>query len=231
MDNNKKDAAKWAAARGALEYVQDGMRLGLGTGSTAEKFVILLAQKCQELNWQVTCVPTSERTAKQAKDLGLTLDGDYPDFGRLDLTVDGADEVDPQGNLTKGGGGALLREKFVAMASDKMIVIVDEAKHVQNLGETFKIPIEIVAFAWTNTLKKLAQLAQEVQLRQREGKTFVTDQGNYIADCVFTHIDDPRKLHDLIKSISGVVETGIFANIAKVCVTGKEDGTWKSVEF
>ncbi|MBQ7529651.1 ribose-5-phosphate isomerase RpiA [bacterium] len=229
--DSKKDTAKWAASRGALEFVKDGMRLGLGTGSTAEKFVILLAQKCKEENWHLICVPTSERTAKQAEELGLILDKDYPDFGHLDLTVDGADEVDPQGNLTKGGGGALLREKFVAMASDKMIVIVDEAKHVHRLGETFKIPIEIVAFAWTNTLKKLSQLAQEVHLRQRDGKTFVTDQGNYIADCVFPGIEDPQKLHALLKSISGVVETGIFANIAKVCVTGKEDGTWECVEF
>ncbi|MGM9998343.1 MAG: ribose-5-phosphate isomerase RpiA [Candidatus Bruticola sp.] len=226
-----RETAKIAAARGALDYVQNGMRIGLGTGSTAEKFVDLLAERCQQKNWHVVCVPTSEVTAKQALNLGLELDKAYPDFRHLDIVVDGADEIDPCGNLTKGGGGALLREKYVAAAADKMIVIVDEAKHVEFLGTTFKLPVEIVSFAWSNTMERLSAFTPHLELRRRNGEIFVTDQGNYIVDCQFDKIDNPAELHSRLKSLTGVVETGIFSGYAKVCVTGKADGTYTKQDF
>ncbi|MGM9991433.1 MAG: ribose-5-phosphate isomerase RpiA [Candidatus Bruticola sp.] len=226
-----RETAKIAAARGALDYVRDGMRIGLGTGSTAEKFVSLLAEQCQKENWCVVCVPTSEVTAKQAISLGLELDKEYPDFGHLDIVVDGADEIDPLGNLTKGGGGALLREKYVAAAADKMIVIVDEAKHVEYLGTTFKLPVEIVSFAWSRTIERLSAFTPNLELRRRDGQIFVTDQGNYIVDCQFDKIEKPAELHSCLKALTGVVETGIFSGYAKVCVTGKSDGTYTKQEF
>ncbi len=226
-----RDLAKVAAARGALEYIQDGMRVGLGTGSTAAKFVDLLAELCQQKGWHVVCVPTSEVTAKQALSLGLELDQAYPDFRHLDVVVDGADEIDPHGNLTKGGGGALLREKYVAAAADKMVVIVDEAKHVDYLGTTFKLPVEIVSFAWSNTMERLAAFTPNLELRHRDGKIFVTDQGNYIVDCKFDKIEDPAKLHSQLKALTGVVETGIFSGYAKVCVTGLADGNFQVKKF
>lgn len=226
-----RDLAKVAAARGALEFIQDGMRVGLGTGSTAAKFVDLLAELCHQNGWHVVCVPTSEVTAKQALSLGLELDQAYPDFRHLDVVVDGADEIDPQGNLTKGGGGALLREKYVAAAADKMVVIVDEAKHVDYLGTTFKLPVEIVSFAWSNTMERLAAFTPNLELRRRDGKIFITDQGNYIVDCTFSKIEDPADLHSRLKALTGVVETGIFSGYTKVCVTGLADGTFKIKKF
>lgn len=228
---DSREEAKWAAARGALEYVQDGMHIGLGTGSTACKFVELLAELAKEKNWKFVCVPTSEVTAKQARDLGLKLDGSYPDFGKLDIVVDGADEIDPHGNLTKGGGGALLREKYVALNSGKMIVVVDEAKHVEHLGDTFKLPVEIVAFAWTSTMQRIAPYVKSMELRKRDGRIFVTDQGNYIVDCELYAASDPVQLHEHLKALTGVVETGIFPHIAKVCITGLADGGSRKQEF
>ncbi|MBQ7501781.1 ribose-5-phosphate isomerase RpiA [bacterium] len=231
MTADGKERAKWAAAEGALNYVENGMRVGLGTGSTAEKFVELLGRRCRERNWQVICVPTSEATRAQAERLGLALDEAYPDFRSLDIVVDGADEIDGKGNLTKGGGGALLREKYVASAAGRMIVIVDEAKHVERLGSTFRIPVEIVAFAWSNTIGRLERLADKVELRKRGDQVFVTDQGNYIADCTFSSITDPAELHRQLKNLLGVVETGIFSGLAKVCVTGHADGSFSIQEF
>ncbi len=228
---DKRDLAKVAAARGALEYIQDGMKVGLGTGSTAAKFVDLLAELCKQKGWHVVCVPTSEVTAKQALSLGLELDQAYPDFRHLDVVVDGADEIDLHGNLTKGGGGALLREKYVAAAADKMVVIVDEAKHVDYLGTTFKLPVEIVSFAWSNTMERLAAFTPNLELRRRGGQIFVTDQGNYIVDCKFDKIEDPAQLHSQLKALTGVVETGIFSGYAKVCVTGLADGTFRTQKF
>lgn len=229
--SSQQDLAKWAAARAALQYVHSGMVIGLGTGSTAEKFVELLAQKVHSEHWDVVCVPTSQVTANQAKSLGLRLDSNYPNFGHIDVTIDGADEVDPLGCLIKGGGGALLREKYVALASSEMIVVVDECKHVPTLGVSFRLPVEVVAFAWNNTMAALQALGAECTWRMRDGKLFVTDQGNYIADCNFGPISEPSKLHQQLKAISGVVETGIFAGIAAKIVTGRADGTSEVIDL
>lgn len=235
MDERK--AAKWAAAQGALELVRReyraGMVLGLGTGSTAELYVEQLAKVVQAEGWSVSCVTTSSVIARYAKQLGLPLEERLLDFPRVDITVDGADEIDPLGNLTKGGGGALLREKYVALASEKMVVIVDADKHVEALGTTFKLPVEICPFGWNHTVARLQGHVKRVQMRLAKGSDsfFETDQHNYIADCECEAITDPASFHSVLKSLPGVVETGIFPGIAFASVTGRADGTWESVTY
>ncbi len=226
-----QDKAKWAAAQGALQYVKNGMVIGLGTGSTAEKFVRLLAQKVSDEHLQISCVSTSKGIADLAKELGLPGDYDNPSLMRVDMTVDGADEVDKAGNLTKGGGGALLREKLVAMASQEVTILVDDSKHVEVLGRTFKLPVEIVPFGYRKTMQRLEGLGAMLRLRERDGKVFVTDNSNYIVDCDFAGIHNPAELADTIKALPGVVESGLFPHIATRVITGHSDGTWEVKEY
>ncbi len=211
------DLFKAIAAERALELVEPGMKLGLGTGSTSAKFIDLLAKKVQE-GLDVICVPTSEDTRLRAERAGVpltTLD-DYP---QLDLTVDGADEIDGSLRLIKGGGGALLREKIVAMASDRMVVIADHSKRVANLG-AFPLPVEIVRFGAKATIKMMEEAAfdagceGEIIMRRLNGENFVSDSGNYIVDCAFGEIADPESLSDVLEMIPGVVEHGLFIGIA-----------------
>jgi ribose 5-phosphate isomerase A len=211
------DIFKALAAERALELVEPGMKLGLGTGSTAAKFVNLLAAKVKA-GLDVVCVPTSEDTRILAERAGIrmaTLD-EYPE---LDLTVDGADEIDGALRLIKGGGGALLREKIVAMASDRMVVIADHSKRVSALG-AFPLPIEVVRFGVKATLNMVADAAFDagcegtIALRRLNGEYFVTDSGNYIADCAFREIGEPETLSDVLEMIPGVVEHGLFIGIA-----------------
>ncbi len=219
---------KLKAAQHALKYVEDGMRVGLGTGSTAAKFVDLLAQKVQD-GLNVLCVPTSEVTQQQAMRLGIpltTLDAEP----HLDLIVDGADELDNDLRLIKGGGGALLHEKIVAMASDHMIVIADQSKLVETLGK-FPLPMEIIPFgrgATQNMIDALAGAANcegEITLRADEGGTpFVTDSGNYILDCAFGKIPDPELLAEMLTLVPGLVETGLFLGIADIAIVAGDDG-------
>lgn len=223
------DDYKAAAARRALELVEPGMKLGLGTGSTAEKFVALLAERVKAERLDILCVPTSEATAAQARALGLrlsTLDAEPI----LDLTVDGADEIDPQLRLIKGGGGALLREKIVACSSDRFIVIADHSKKVGVLG-AFPLPIEIVPFGATSTRMMIEALASdigcegEVAIRLAPGGSpFVTDNGNLILDCRFGQIRDSDSLDEILRSIPGVVESGLFLDIAEMALVGGPDG-------
>lgn len=219
------DDYKWRAAEAALDLVEDGMKLGLGTGSTAQKFVELLARKVEQ-GLNVRCVPTSETTRLQAEALGISLSTlDETPF--LDLTVDGADEIDADLRLIKGGGGALLREKIVATASEKMVVIADSTKFVRQLGR-FPLPVEVIPFGLTATRNMIAALAGDVgcegelQLRRaRDGQAFVTDNGNYIIDCLFGHIPEPEGLDESLKMIPGVVENGLFIAIAdKAFISG-----------
>ena len=211
------DIFKAIAAEKALEQVQSGMRLGLGTGSTAGKFVELLGKKVAAGGFDVVCVPTSEDTRRLAERCGLkltTLD-DHPE---LDLTVDGADEIDGALRLIKGGGGALLREKIVAMASERMVIIADHTKRVGALG-SFPLPIEVVRFGSRATLQMIEDAAfdagceGEIALRKLNGEFYVTDSGNYIADCAFGEIGDPETLSDVLEMIPGVVEHGLFIGI------------------
>ena len=222
------DAFKIAAAQRALEYVESGMRLGLGTGSTAAKFVDLLGKKVAD-GLDVVCVATSQATQAQAEALGIrtaTLD----DLPFLDLTVDGADELDGDLRLIKGGGGALLREKIVATASGRMVVIADASKKVATLG-AFPLPLEVVPFGLTATRNMITALAADVgcegDLNVRMlhgGKPFLTDGGNLILDCHFGRIEEPEELDEALKLIPGVVENGLFIGIADLAVIAGPDG-------
>jgi ribose 5-phosphate isomerase A len=214
------DDWKRQAAEQALSYVEDGMKLGLGTGSTAAKFVDLLGAKVKA-GLKVVCVPTSEATRAQAAALGIPL-ATLDQQPVLDMTVDGADEIDEELRLIKGGGGALLREKIVAVASERLVIIADSTKRVEVLGR-FPLPVEVVPFGLTATKQMIIQLAGdcgcegEVKLRTaKDGSTFVTDNGNHILDCSFGAIDDPEALDDALKLIPGVVESGLFLGIADV---------------
>ena len=219
---------KTAAAERALRFVEPKMRLGLGTGSTATKFVDLLGQAVKG-GLSVLCVPTSETTRQQAAKLGIPL-STLDDTPFLDLTIDGADELDGELRLIKGGGGALLREKIVATASDRMIVVADVSKRVEQLG-AFPLPVEVARFGVTATRNMIEMLAAdsgcqgEIKLRLgRDNQPFVTDGGNYIFDCSFGRIDDPESLDEALKFIPGVIENGLFLGMADLAVVAGPEG-------
>ena len=222
------DDFKLKAAEAALAYVTDGMKLGLGTGSTAAKFVDLLGAKVKA-GLDVVCVPTSEATAAQARALGIRLVS-LDDEPILDLTIDGADEIDPQLRLIKGGGGALLREKIVACSSDRLIVIADASKVVDRLG-AFALPVEIVRFGAVSTRMMVEALAADIGCEGRiamrtgpDGQPFITDNGNVILDCAFGSIADPEALDDVLRGVPGVVGSGLFLGIAEMAVIGGPTG-------
>ena len=212
---------KIKAAAAALEHVEDGMRLGIGTGSTAEEFVRLLAEKVAG-GLKVEGVPTSERTARLCVELGVPLKS-LDELPELDLTIDGADEVDGRLRLIKGGGGALLREKIVASASQRMIVIADESKVVETLG-AFKLPIEVNPFGLAATriaIEKTAarlSLSGPIVLRTSGDGPFMTDGGHYILDASFGRIPDADALASNLNDIPGVVEHGLFINMASLAI-------------
>jgi len=219
---------KREAAAGALDFVEPGMRLGLGTGSTARPFVELLGERVRA-GLDVVAVPTSEATRAQADRCGIPLTT-LDEIDHLDLTVDGADEVDPALNLIKGGGGALLREKIVASASARMIVIADESKWVAMLGR-FPLPIEVVPFGLAAT-KRAVEAATvacncpgPISLRRdKAGHAFVTDGGHFILDAALQRISDPRSLAKRLAAIPGVVEHGLFIGLAHAAVIAGPEG-------
>lgn len=221
------DTLKQRAAERALDYVRPGMRLGLGTGSTAAKFVDLLGARV-EGGLGVVCVPTSEATRVQAESLGIPLTT-LEETPQLDLTVDGADELDDELRLIKGGGGALLREKIVASSSARMVVIADASKRVAKLG-AYPLPVEVVPFGWRATREKVVRAARdagcrgEITLRARESDPFVSDEGNHILDCAFGGIGDPDRLALALSVIPGVVEHGLFIGLAQSAVVAGPDG-------
>ena len=228
-DLNPIDKAKFIAAKRAVEFVEDGMKLGLGTGSTAAWMVRCLAERIREEGIRVVGVPTSRRTAELAASLGikvLSLD----EVKWLDLTIDGADEFDPNLNLIKGGGAALLQEKIVATASDQMIVITDAAKEVSHLG-AFPLPVEVVPFGWQTTkalieetLVSMDVLGRDVTLRMYGEKPLMTDEANLILDLHLHRINNPRQLALVLNQIPGVVENGLFIDICDIVVIGQADG-------
>ena len=222
------DQLKREAAARALEYVSDGMRLGLGTGSTAKHFVELLGARVRS-GLRVIGVPTSEATRADAQRCGVPLTT-LDELDRLDLTVDGADEIDPNLNLIKGGGGALLREKIVAAASDRMIVIADESKWVAALGR-FPLPIEVTPFGLAATRRALGRAfaecgasGQMVVRNGQDGHAFVTDGGHWIVDAHLGLIPDAPRLADVLTSIPGVVEHGLFIGLASTAVLAGPQG-------
>lgn len=218
---------KIKAAEVALSYVEDGMRLGIGTGSTAEEFVRLLAEKVAG-GFKVQGVPTSERTARLCVELGVPLKS-LDELPELDLTIDGADELDSHLSLIKGGGGALLREKIVAAASSRMIVIADETKVVETLG-AFPLPIEINGFGAVATrvaLEKAASrlgLSGEISVRRWGDEVFITDGGHQILDASFGRIPDAVALSEALHAIPGVVEHGLFIGLASLAVVAGAGG-------
>lgn len=218
---------KIKAAAAALDYVEDGMRLGIGTGSTAEEFVRLLAEKVAS-GFRVEGVPTSERTARLCLELGVPLKS-LEELPELDLTIDGADEVDPQLRLIKGGGGALLREKIVACASARMIVIADETKVVETLG-AFKLPIEVNSFGLGATRIAVEKLAArqgfsgDISVRTSGDGPFLTDGGHLILDASFGRIPDADALARELNAIPGVVEHGLFIGIASLAIIAGSAG-------
>ena len=219
---------KRQAAQRAAGLVRSGMKLGLGTGSTAAHFVDFLGARVRE-GLVVVCVPTSEATRKQAAALGIPLTT-LDETPRLDLTVDGADELDAELRLIKGGGGALLREKIVAAASARMIVIADATKKVGHLGR-FPLPIEVVPFGLKSTQMHIAAQAEDagclgsITLRRgKDGQPFVTDNGNFILDCAFGVIAEPEILADALCVIPGVVEHGLFLGLADTAILAGADG-------
>jgi ribose 5-phosphate isomerase A len=223
---------KTRAAEAALEFIEDGMTLGLGSGSTADIFVRLLgaALESGSLNY-IKGVPTSENTARVAREAGVPLiEVDQAD--KIDVTVDGADEVDGRFRLIKGGGGCLLREKIIAHASDLMVVVVDETKLVETLG-AFALPVEVDSFGFTITAKKVYDaltaagvVRPDVKLRCRgDGNDpFVTDGGHYILDCACKALADPEQVAARLNAIPGVVEHGLFINLARAVIVGEDDG-------
>lgn len=223
------DRAKRAAARCAADEIENGMRVGLGTGSTAAWMVRRLGERVHEEGLRIRGVPTSTRTADLAREAGIeviTLD----EATWLDVTIDGADEFDPGLDLIKGGGGALLREKIVATASDRMIVIADAAKAVTTLG-AFALPVEIVPFGWQTTRRLVVELlggmdvqGRDATLREAGARPFVTDEGHYILDLHLGRIGDPQALSLALNQVPGVVESGLFLNICDLVIVGFEDG-------
>ncbi len=223
------DKAKFVAAKRAVEFVESGMRLGLGTGSTAAWMVRCLAERIREEGLKVKGVPTSTRTAELAHQLGVPIMS-LDEAKWLDLTIDGADEIDPNLNLIKGGGAALLQEKIVATASDQMIVIADAAKDVSVLG-AFPLPVEVIPFGWQTTkalleetLVSLDVLNRDVSLRMNGDKPLLTDEANYIVDLHLKRIGNPRQLAMVLNQIPGVVENGLFIDICDIVVVGHGDG-------
>ena len=222
-----EDLKRQAAAM-ALATLQPGMRLGLGTGSTARHFVDLLGERVAQ-GFDCICVPTSEVTATQARSLNIPL-SDLDTLDRLDVTIDGADEIDPQLNLIKGAGGALLREKIVAAASDAMIVIADASKLVETLGR-FPLPIEVNRFGLGATQRAIAQIMAahdatgELRLRETApGTAYVTDGGHLIIDASFGRISQPEALSRDLLDIAGVVQHGLFLKMCKTAYVATPDG-------
>lgn len=218
---------KQLAAEKAVEYVQDGMKVGLGTGSTAYWAIRKLGELVQQ-GLKITAVATSRASEDQARELGIPLVA-FGDIDSLDLTIDGADELDGELQLIKGGGGALLREKIVAMGSKRMIVVADESKVVETLGK-FPLPVEIVPFAWEWTVAKLAKLGCKPELRRSGGELYKTDNGNYIVDCRFEAIASAPELALALQGISGVVDHGLFIGIASMAIIAKQDGSIEIIE-
>ena len=225
MEINAAEAGKRAAAERACDLVEDGMRVGLGTGSTAALFVAELARR----RLDIVAVATSEATRRQAEEAGIRI-ATLDEEPELDLTVDGADEIDPDLNLIKGGGGALLREKLVAAASRRMVVIADGAKRVDVLGR-FPLPVEIVAFGYETTRRRIAaalidlNLASDTRLRKLpDGRHFLTDGGNHILDLHLGRIPAPAELAARLKAILGVVEHGLFVALASRALIGEPGG-------
>jgi ribose 5-phosphate isomerase A len=216
------DQEKEAAARASLQFVKDGQVVGLGTGSTAAYFIKLLAEKVRN-GLRIRGIPTSVASGDLASSLGIPLTT-LDEYQEIDVTVDGADEVDPQLRLIKGGGGAMLREKIVASATKQLVIVADASKQVAQLGK-YPLPVEVINFAQALVAKRIAGLGAEVSVRRDSaGKLYVTDEGHHILDCRFGEIRDPDGLGRQLSEMPGVVEHGLFIGMAKVALISRDSG-------
>jgi ribose 5-phosphate isomerase A len=223
-----QEKMKQAAGEYAVSLIKPGMTIGIGTGSTVFYFIKALAQKVAD-GFDVSGVPTSKKTEALAIQSGIPL-VDLNEVDVLDLAIDGADETDPQLQLIKGGGGSLLQEKIVATAATKLVIIADAEKAVNILGR-FPLPVEVIPFGWKQTAKHISKFGcNSIVLRQREGKTFVSDHGHYILDCHFEKIENAALLTRQLNGVAGVVENGLFLNIASMAILGQPDGSVKIIE-
>jgi ribose 5-phosphate isomerase A len=216
-----QDDAKKRAAEHALEMVRDGNIVGLGTGSTA-KFAIEGLGRLVRGGLSIKGVPTSVATERLAQEQGIPLI-ELNDIDLIDITIDGADEIDSAFDMIKGGGGALTREKLVALSSTKRVILIDESKLVLKLGKSHLLPVEVLPFAWKMARRQLEKLGAGATLRMRSDQPLFTDNGNYILDCSFGAIDNARELEGEIKCLPAVIECGLFIGIADTLVIGFED--------
>ncbi|HKW16064.1 MAG TPA: ribose-5-phosphate isomerase RpiA [Terriglobales bacterium] len=218
-DLDIRDQEKQAAARAAVELIDSGQIVGLGSGSTASHAVRFLAERVRA-GLKIVGIPTSQRTKALAEQLGIPL-ATLDDHPRIDIDIDGADEIDPQLNLIKGGGGAFLREKVIASVSRRFVVIGDSEKQVRHLGK-FPLPVEVIAFAQSLIKPQIEALGAQVKLREYAyGNPYVTDEGHHVLDCTFGEIADPPALAEKIRRIPGVVEHGLFIGMAEMAIVGK----------
>lgn len=218
------DVGKRAAAFAAADLIQSGTTVGFGTGSTFAFVLERLAQRMRDERLVVRGVATSQQTTELAKKLGIPL-AQLDEVERLDLAIDGADEVDPDKNLIKGGGGAHLRERLVAVIARELVVIVDDSKLVPQLGRAFLLPVEVVPFGLRHTTRRVAATGCEVQQRMKNGAPFVTDNGNLVLDCRYPGIQDPAGLQRALDALPGVVDHGLFVGMAGRVVVGDATGS------
>jgi ribose 5-phosphate isomerase A len=217
-----QEALKKLAAETAADYVLNGQVVGLGTGSTSRYVMARLSQKVQA-GLRIQGVATSLETARLAKEAGISLLANDAEWD-IDITLDGADQVDPHLNLIKGGGGALLKEKIVAAASKRFVVVVDESKQVPVLGGNFPVPVEVIPFGWRTLAKRLEKLDCQAKPRMKDGALFITETGHYILDLWFAKIDSPERLESDLEKTPGVVCTGLFVGRADIVVVATRQG-------
>jgi ribose 5-phosphate isomerase A len=221
----KKNAGLYAAG-----LVKNGMSFGLGTGTTVYWLIQELGVRVSQ-GLEIKAVPTSEQTVQLAREAGIPLT-DLDEIDKLAIAIDGADEIDPYGNLIKGGGGALLQEKIVAAAAERLIIIADRSKLVPRLGK-FPLPVEVIPFGYKQVMRRIQEsgLCQGITLRENNGKPFITDHQHYIIDCQFDTVEHPLFLNAALKNIAGVVETGLFLNMTDHAIIGYEDGKIEMIRF
>ena len=222
MSGSNLDDLKRQAAIKSVDYVRDGMVVGLGTGSTAKHVILALGERIKQ-GLKIKGVPTSWETAVLARKHDIELI-ETEDEWSIDVTIDGADQVDPQLNLIKGGGGALLKEKVVAAAARQLIIVVDHTKCVPVLGKTFPLPVEVVPFGWGSTARQIEALGYKATLRRQDGHIFKTEAGHYILDMQIERIDNPADLDVQLNAVPGVVETGLFVGRTDILIVGTPTG-------
>lgn len=216
---------KRLAGEAACDFVNDGMVVGLGTGTTVH-YTIKKLGKLVDKGLRIIGIPTSIKTENLARQCGIPL-SNLHEHPTVNLSIDGADEVDPKLNLIKGMGGALVREKIVASVSRKMIIVVDQSKQVSKLGSKSPVPVEVLPFGWGAVMRKIERMGAEVELRRSKNIAFISDNGNYTLDCRFAKIDSPKGLERKLNNIPGVVENGLFVKLASLALVGTDQGVEK----